>query len=198
MNDSVKTNSLPPRSRLLMNLEDTALVVIDVQERLLPHIDGAEDVVKNIQQLIAAAKVLGLSVRATEQYPRGLGSTVEEVLECIRDCDGHRVDEKIMFSCRECESLFSELSDSGISKLLLVGIETHVCIAQTALDLMASGFEIYIAVDAVGARKPIDHHVGLRRLEASGCTLTTTEAAMFEWCVEAGSEKFKQISKLVK
>lgn len=198
MNDSVKTNSLPPRSRLLMNPEDTALVVIDVQERLLPHIDGAGDVVKNIQQLVTAAKILGLPVRATEQYPSGLGATIKELLERIRDCDGHRIDEKIMFSCRECESLFAELSDSGVSKLMLVGIETHVCVAQTALDLMASGFEIYIAVDAVGARKSVDHQVGLRRLEASGCTLTTTEAAMFEWCVKAGSDKFKQISKLVK
>lgn len=183
-----------------MNSDDTALLVIDVQERLVPHIDQHDTVVANIEKLIRAAQVLGVATRATEQYPKGLGATIESLrvaLEESSDRTGFSSQEKIMFSCRECESMFAELSEAGIGKLLLCGIETHVCVAQTAIDLMASGFQVYVAVDAVGARNKIDHDVALKRMESSGATLTTTEAAMFEWCERAGSETFKSISRLV-
>ena len=93
--------------------------------------------------------------------------------------------------------MFDGLSESGIYNLLLCGIESHVCVAQSALDLLAQGFNVFVCVDAIGARSAVDHRVAIRRLENSGVTLTTTEAALFEWCEKAGSKNFKQISKLV-
>ena len=88
--------------------------------------------------------------------------------------------------------------DRGIGKILLAGIEAHVCVQQTALDLLADGYRVYLAVDAIGARHEIDYAIALRRLESSGATLTTTEAALFEWCEAAGTPEFKQISALVR
>ena len=178
-----------------MNADDTALIVIDVQEKLLPHILDHTELSWNITRLIRAAKTLGLPIRATEQYPKGLGHTVEPIRKEIELQSGAA--EKLMFSCRECESVFKSLSESGIHNLLLCGIETHVCVAQTALDMLASGFDVYLCLDAIGSRSSIDHDTAIRRMESSGATLTTTEAAMFEWCERAGSDKFKTISKLV-
>ena len=182
------------RSPLLMNNDDSALLVIDVQERLAPHVDQIESVKANIAKLIQAAEVLDVALAVSEQYPKGLGSTVPELGlpdQCLRA-------EKTMFSCRECEALLNDLNQKGVHKLLLVGMETHVCVAQTAFDLISSGFEVYLAIDAVGSRNPIDHQTAIRRMEMNGVTVTTTEAAMFEWCVTASHDRFKQISALVK
>lgn len=195
--DSTSDVPLPPRSPLLMNRDDTALVVIDIQEKLLPLIDQHETILGNVRKLLAAAELLNVAVGCTEQYPKGLGPTVSPIADAIKQLDDSQIAEKIMFSCRECESLFQSLSNRGIHKLLLCGIESHVCVAQTALDMLASGFDVFLCVDAIGARNSVDHRIAIRRLESAGCTLTTTEAAMFEWCVKAGSDSFKAISKLV-
>ena len=185
------------RSPLLMNGDDSALVVIDLQEKLVPHISNHEQIVWNISRLIEGAAVLGVAICGTEQYPKGLGSTVEPIASLLQSKSQQSVPEKTSFSCRECGSLIEWLSDSGCCNLLLCGIETHVCVAQSALDLLAQGFNIFVCVDAIGARSMMDHQVALRRLESSGVMLTTTEAALFEWCERAGSENFKKISQLV-
>ena len=102
-----------------------------------------------------------------------------------------------MFSCRECLRAWQNLQTQPITtKVLLVGIETHICIQQTAFDLLANGHEVYLAVDAISSRHPHDHEVALRRMERAGVQLTTTESAMFEWCEIAGTPEFKQISRL--
>ena len=103
-----------------------------------------------------------------------------------------------MFSCRETAAIFTNWADAGIRKFLICGIETHVCIQQTVMDLLAEGFQIYLAIDALGARHDLDHQTGLRRMEGSGAVLTTTEAAMFEWCETATNPAFKTISGLVR
>lgn len=176
-----------------MSRHDTGLLVVDVQEKLIRLISGHERIVFNIRRLLDGAKILGVPATATEQYPQGLGHTVEALASRLGSIPG-----KTAFSCGECPAAFHEWSERGIRKLLVVGIETHVCIQQTVLDLIAAGFRIYVAVDAVGARGAIDHDTALRRLELAGATLTTTEAALFEWCERAGSPEFKQISALVK
>ncbi len=176
-----------------MNRSDSALIVIDVQEKLVPHINENQHVVWNIRRLLDGAAALAIPAFATEQYPKGLGHTVE-TLRCMLKTD---IPEKSMFSCRECESLFTTLYEQGIRNLLLTGIETHVCVAQSALDLTSQGFNIFLAVDAVGSRFASDHVTAIRRMESSGITLTTTEAALFEWCETSGAEEFKTISKLV-
>ena len=181
------------RSSELMSRGDTALVVIDAQEKLIPAVVASARAVWNMRRLIDAARILGLSVAASEQYPQGLGATVAELASRLPARPPNR-----MFSCRELGNLFTDLREQQVFKLLLCGIETHVCVQQTALDLMADGWRVYIPVDAVSARSDLDHQIALRRMEASGAVLTTTEAALFEWCETAEAAEFKQISQLVR
>jgi nicotinamidase-related amidase len=182
-----------PRSPELMSRGDTALLVIDVQEKLLPAIAGSAKIVWNVRRLIDAAKSLGVPVVATEQYPKGLGPTIAELAERLGPMPS-----KLTFSACGCPGVFEELRGRGIHKILICGIETHVCVAQTALDLMADGWRVYVAVDAVGSRFEIDCRTALARMDSAGATLTTTEAAMFEWCEAAGTPEFKEISRLAR
>jgi len=185
-------NSLP-RSPEMMSVGDTALLVIDVQERMMPAISGNERIVWNVRRLVDAAKILGIEVVGTEQYPNGLGSTVDQIAERL-----HQLPTKMTFSSGSCLEIFRHLEAQKIHRILLCGVEAHVCIQQTALDLLASGWRVYIAVDAVGSRFEIDYRTALGRMDSAGATLTTTESAMFEWCQTAKSSSFKQISQLAK
>ena len=182
-----------PRSPRLMSRNDTALLVIDVQERLLPSIRHREALVFNIGRLIRGARVLGVPVAATEQYPRGLGPTVAAIAEGLAD-----IPSKTLFSCGECPGIFSRWRMEGRGRVLVTGIEAHVCVAQTVLDLLADDWLVYVAVDAISSRFPQDMETALRRLECEGAILTTVEAALFEWCEQAGTSEFKQISRLVR
>jgi len=182
-----------PRSPTLMSRDDTALLVVDVQQKLLPHIHHGQRIAWNVRRLVDAAAAMNLPTAATEQYPKGLGPTIAELAK--------RLDpppEKLMFSCRQCSDLFADWADRGVRKILVAGIETHVCVQQTVLDLLSEGFALYVAVDAVGSRFAVDHETALRRMDSSGALLTTTEAAMFEWCEVAGTPEFKQISRLAR
>ena len=181
------------RSPLLMGRANSALIVIDVQEKLVPAISEGPKLVWNIERLVKAAKILDVQVRLTEQYPQGLGPTVEPLKELLGEAA-----EKSMISCRECESMFEELRSAGITNLALAGIESHVCVMQTALDCITAGFNVFLVVDASGSRFESDHKIALRRMESSGCFLTTAEATMFEWCESSKSPEFKSISQLVR
>ena len=167
--------------------------MIDVQERLLPAIDQWQRVVWNCGRLLDGARILGLPVVATEQYPKGLGPTAPELAERLG-----KIPEKTTFSCRECAAAFQPLLRDGRNKLLVCGIETHVCVQQTVYDLLAAGWQVYVAVDAVGSRTELDYLTALQRMKSAGAVLTTTEAALFEWCERAGTPEFKQISQLVR
>jgi nicotinamidase-related amidase len=186
-------SSALPRSPELMNRDDAALLVVDMQAKLLPLIAGHERITWNVRRLIDGANILGVPLAATEQYPQGLGPTTPELAQRLGEIPG-----KLAFSACECSELFTGWRDRGIWKLLVCGIETHVCVGQTVHDLLAEGFRVYVAADAVGARGAIDHDIALRRMDSAGATLTTTEAALFEWCARAGSPEFKQISQLVR
>ena len=181
------------RSPELMNRDDAALLVVDVQGKLVTMIPGHQRLVWNCRRLIDGAKILGVPVAATEQYPQGLGPTAAELAQRLGT-----IPSKLAFSCGECGEIFSAWRDKGIWKILVCGIETHVCVGQTVHDLLAEGFRVYVAADAVGARGAIDHEIALRRMDSAGATLTTTEATLFEWCGRAGSPEFKQISQLVR
>ncbi len=181
------------RSPELMTPQDTVLLVVDVQEKLMPLIAGAARITWNLRRLLDAAEAVGLQVLATEQYPQGLGPTVPELAGRLGT-----VPAKTSFSCAGCEPFVSSLEASGASKVLVSGVETHVCVQQTALDLIARGYRVYVPVDAVGSRYAIDYETGLRRMESSGATLTTTESALFEWCQQSGTPVFKKISALVR
>ncbi|REJ98629.1 MAG: isochorismatase family protein [Planctomycetota bacterium] len=181
-----------PRSPLLMSAADTALLVVDVQEKLMPLIDGGPRVIWNIRRLLDATRALQVPVAATEQYPQGLGGTVSPLADYFDSFP-----DKVAFSCGACGDVFRRFRDAGISKILVAGIEAHVCVQQTVHDLLADGLAAYVAVDAVGARFSIDLEVALRRMDSAGAILTTTEAAMFELCETAENPAFKPISKLV-
>jgi len=176
----------------LMSAADTGLLVIDVQEKLIPKIRGADLLVKNIAFLIDGAKLLGLPVQVTEQYPKGLGKTVAELASRLPAAP-----EKVAFSCCAIPEVVNKYRKEARPKLLLAGIETHVCVQQTALDLLALDFRVYIAQDAVGSRYAVDHEVALQRLERAGCILTTSESAVFEWTGGSDHPQFKAMSKLV-
>jgi nicotinamidase-related amidase len=182
-----------PRSPELMSRHDTALLVVDVQTKLLELIPNQTQMVWNIRRLIDGCRALDMTVLGSEQYPAGLGYTTPELAERLGELPS-----KMMFSCRECSGLWRVLQDRGLPKVLLVGIEAHVCVQQTALDLLASGMRVYVALDATGSRFTTDYETALRRMETHGATLTTTEAALFEWCETAGTPEFKKISALVR
>ncbi len=144
-----------PTSPQRMTPRDTGLLVVDVQQKLAPLIQGHERIEWNIRRLLDAARLFEMQVLATEQYPQGLGPTVPSIAERLTE-----VAEKTRFSCGACGLLFEGLLANGIRKLLVCGIETHVCVQQTSLDLITAGFEVYLAADAVGSRFAIDHETG--------------------------------------
>jgi len=182
-----------PRSPELMSRGESALLVVDVQDKLIGLIPDHERIVWNIRRLIDGAKVLDVAVSATEQYPRGLGPTTSELAERFGE-----IPSKLTFSCGGCPEIFKAFQERGIYKILIAGIEAHVCIQQTVMDLMAEGFRVYLAVDAIGSRHAVDYETAMKRMESAGATLTTTESALFEWCEIAGTPEFKQISGLVR
>jgi len=175
-----------------MSAGDTGLLIIDIQEKLIPKIHAADAVVRNTAFLIDAAGLLEMPVQATEQYPKGLGTTVPDLARRLPE----RAD-KVAFSCCAIPSVVETFRRAARPKLVLAGIETHVCVQQTALDLLVQGFCVYIPVDAVGSRYTVDHDVALRRLDHAGAILTTAETCVFEWVGGAGHPKFKDISRLV-
>lgn len=182
-----------------MNTDDTVVVVVDMQEKLLPVIENGEALVGSVQRLIQGAGILSVPVYFTEQYPRGLGKTVASLdFGKTSASDQPNVFEKKMFSFRESEPLVKELKRSKAYNLLIIGIEAHICVLQSALDAVAHGFNVFVCTDAVGSRQEQDRETAVRRLEASGVSLTTVESTLFEWCETADHPQFKAISNLLK
>jgi nicotinamidase-related amidase len=171
---------------------DVGLLVIDVQEKLLPLIPDAAAVVRNAAFLIDAANLLGMTVQATEQYPRGLGPTAPELAKRLP----HRPD-KTAFSCCAIPEVVETFRREARPKVVLCGIESHVCVLNTALDLLALDFRVYVAADSVASRFRVDHDFALRRLEQAGAILTTAECCVFEWVGGASHPRFKDVSRLV-
>jgi nicotinamidase-related amidase len=182
-----------PRNPELMSRHDTALLIVDVQEKLVPSIVDQQRMVWNIRRLFDAAQLFEIPIFATEQYPRGLGPTIAPLAQRLENRS-----EKLTFSCGGCGDLFHSLAQRGIYKLAVAGIETHVCVQQTVFDLLADGFQAYVQVDAVGSRHRLDHEIALRRFESAGAWITTTEATLFEWCETAADPQFKALSALVR
>ncbi|HEU4976736.1 MAG TPA: isochorismatase family protein [Baekduia sp.] len=166
----------------------TALVVVDIQEGFRSY-DAFAEVARQSARLVEGAGILGVPVIATEQYPKGLKHTAPEV--GLPD-DAVRVEKTVFSACRA-----DGFDLGGRDQVLLCGIEAHVCVAQTALDLLADGLEVQIATDAVGSRHLHDREVALHRLDRAGATLTTVEAALLELCERAGTPEFKAVQKVI-
>jgi nicotinamidase-related amidase len=175
----------------LLSLADSALLVIDIQEKLVPFLFEKEKLLHNVNFLLDVAETVRIPVLATEQYPKGLGSTVPELAARLPNRP-----EKLCFSCAIPE-IVEQLHREARPKVVLAGIESHVCVQHTALDLLAEGFRVYVAADAVSSRYAIDHEYALRRMEKAGAILVTVETVAFELLGRAGSPEFKVVSKLV-
>jgi nicotinamidase-related amidase len=181
----------------LLNADRSRLVIVDMQERLLPSIYQQDRVLSNIRFAMDAAHVFRIRTIVTEQYPKGLGLTVAELAQ--HEAIGVRL-EKTRFSAAEVLHEAGELQStpSMVPQIVLVGIETHICIQQTALDLLSQGCQVVLAVDATGSRDSADRDVALWRMRDAGVIVTTVETIGFEWCRKAGSAEFKALSQLVK
>ncbi|RMD96885.1 MAG: hydrolase [Calditrichaeota bacterium] len=175
--------------------ENTAAVVVDIQERLFPHIHENEPLLKNVVTLIQGLQLLRVPLLVTEQYPRGLGRTLPELAAVL---GAFEPIEKIAFSCCGENNFQSALEKLGRKTVILMGIEAHVCILQTSLDLLELGYRPVVIADCVSSRKPGDKSIALQRLQAEGALLSSYESILFELCGIAGTEEFKAISRLVK
>jgi nicotinamidase-related amidase len=182
---------------LLACAGESALVVIDIQERLAPAMEPAAlaRTVRNTRILLEAARRLGVPVLVTEQYPKGLGSTVPAILELVPETP--RL-EKTRFSCAAAEPFCRALEATGRPQVILAGMESHVCVLQTALELRAAGKQVFVVEDACCSRAPETHANAMRRLSAAGVTVANAESILFEWLRDARHEHFKAISALVR
>jgi nicotinamidase-related amidase len=184
------------RHPALLRPEDTLLVVTDLQEPFLRHLWERERVVERCATLIRAAHALLVPVVATLQNEGRMGGAVPEIAALLPEsCP---IFDKMTFSCLGSEAFENHLRYCGRRQVLLCGAETHICISQTAHDLLARGYQAQVAADAVSSRSKVDHKLALRRMERAGVVLTTTEAAVFELLGRAGTDQFREVLKLVK
>ena len=173
----------------------SALLVVDVQERLWAVMRERQLLAERIGIAIRGCRLLQVPVFLTEQYPRGLGPTIAPIREALEDLQPLV---KMTFSCCGLTELPQALKQKGIEQVILAGIEAHVCVLQTALDLIAGGFQVHLLADAVTSRHPVDEEIALRRLSRQGVVLSTVETALFELMTTAEAPEFKEISKLIK
>ncbi len=175
--------------------EEIVGLIIDIQERLLPHIDENKKLIANVSILLEGLKVLEIPVLITEQYRKGLGPTVAEVEEKLLYFNPL---EKMTFSCCDDNGFIAELEKVERKNVIICGIESHVCVLQTTIDLLAKGYQPVVVADCISSRKQQDKEVAIERMRQEGAVITTYESILFELARVSGTEKFKAISKLVK
>lgn len=173
----------------------SALVVIDVQEKLLPAIHDWESVLAATVNMVKFAKTLNVPIVVTEQYPRGLGPTHGDIASLIEPW--HPL-EKTTFSCFATAGFETKLNAAAAKSLVIVGIEAHICVNQTALDALKRGYNVHIVTDAVGSRSPQNKEIGLAKMRQAGAVISSSEIALYEWLERADSKEFKAILPLVK
>ncbi|HMK35907.1 MAG TPA: hydrolase [Desulfomonilaceae bacterium] len=179
----------------MLSLQNTVLVVVDVQEKLAAAMHEKEALVDSTVRMVSGAKILGVPVIHTEQNPKGLGKTVPRVAELLSDVPPVT---KLSFSCCGESHFMEQLTALNRKQVLVLGIESHVCVYQTVADLIRQGYEVQVIADAVSSRTPENKAIGLDRCKVSGASITSTETALFELLQKAEGEAFKQMLKVVK
>jgi len=179
----------------MLTVENIALLIIDVQGKLAQLMQGKEVLFENLQRMIKGAQILGIPIIWTEQNPRGLGPTIPEVAPLLSNSQPIH---KLSFSCCGNEDFMRELRALNRKQILITGIETHICVYQTAMDLINLGYEVEVVADAVSSRTVENKQIGLEKVRDGGGKLTSTETALFELLKVAEGEKFKEILQIMK
>lgn len=177
---------------MLMDSAHSFLLIVDAQEKLMPVVHESEQVTANIARLIGVASELSVPVRASEQYPKGLGPMLCRLRQCIPE---HAITEKTHFSYTEALGGQRVLEQLRQPQAVIAGVEAHVCVLQSAIGLQREGRDVFVVADAVGSRKPRDAQLALDRMRASGVIIVTFEMVAFEWLRQAGTAEFKRISR---
>lgn len=183
------------RNPIILRKETSALLIIDLQEKILPVIKNIDSVLENTIKLIKGFKILQLPIFYTEQYPKGLGPTSSRILE---ELNRYSAIQKMSFSCFGAENLFNEFRQKRLSQIIVCGVESHVCVQQTVLDLIANDFQVNVVADAVSSRREFDFLIALERMRTLGAEITTAESILFELLEVCGTTEFKEISKIIK
>ena len=170
-----------------------ALLIIDIQEKIIKPIFNKDSIIKNIKKLIDAYQILEENMFVSEQNPLKLGETIPELLPKV----GFKKIEKMEFSLAHIQEFLIELKNKKITNLIVCGIETHICIQQTVLDCLEKGFEVILISDAMSSRNKLDHEIALQRMIQRGAILTTTESIIFELCKTADRKEFKEIRNII-
>jgi nicotinamidase-related amidase len=184
---------------MLIGRDKSQLLIVDVQDKLLDAISRKDRVVQRCVRLVRAARLLGVPITVSEQYPQGLGPTVEPIRDAYANA-GFIVD-KVEFSCLKSDPLrerLHKLRRQGRPQVVIGGIEAHVCVLQTAIDLEAQGFEPFVVADATGSRSKVNRKLAISRLAKSGVDVVDSEMVLFEWLERAGTPEFKELQALIK
>jgi len=179
----------------MLTTENTLTLVIDYQARMIPSIQDREELARKSAILIAGCRVLGVPIITTQQYTKGLGETIPEIKEALGEFEPV---EKITFSCCGNKEFTELLAKTGKKNILVTGVEAHICVQQTVLDLLESGYSVYVIADCIGSRFGIDRQYAERRMEQAGAVFSTAESVLFEMMVGADHPRRKEISNLVK
>lgn len=178
---------------MLMDRKESLLLIIDVQEGLVTAMDSPREVINGCAGLVAVAKRLDIPFLITEQYPRGLGKTIVDV----RQAAGEKMPyfEKLEFSVLRNEKIADALKSGNRKQIIIAGVETHICVLQTAIDLKERGYEVFVVSNACSSRQNLQHAFALQRMNHNGIEVVTGEMVIFEWLEKAGTEEFKEISR---
>jgi nicotinamidase-related amidase len=176
--------------------DDTMALVIDLQEKLVPVIDNREEIICNTEILIKGLKALQVPILVTQQYTKGLGMTVPAILDLFGN--EFRYEDKITFSCAEDDNILQQIESSRKRTIIICGIEAHICVLQTVVDLLAMDYRVILVEDCIGSRRENDRKIGIQRAVAEGAILTTYESILFELTRVAKTDVFKEISRLIK
>tara|TARA_Y100001970_G_scaffold23571_1_gene27756 strand:+ start:382 stop:957 length:576 start_codon:yes stop_codon:yes gene_type:complete len=171
-----------------------ALLIIDIQEKIIKPIKHKDLIIKNIKKLLDAYQILDKNIFLSEQNSLKLGKTIPELVPKV---DFKKI-EKMEFSLANNHNFKNELYKKKITNLIVCGIETHICIQQSVLDLLKKGFEVFLISDAMGSRGKLDHEISLKRMNNEGAILTTTESIIFELCKTSNRKEFKEIRNIIK
>ncbi len=177
---------------MLLNKEKSGFLLVDVQEKLSPHVLNSAALIERCQWLTSLATELDVPLVVSEQYPSGLGHTVEPLRNLTPN---DKCINKVAFSCYREPAFVNYWQTLNRQQVVIAGIETHVCVLQTALDMTDSGLDVFVVVDAVSSRHEMDHKYGLKRMKHAGVHLVTSEMVFFEWVGKAGTPEFKALSK---